>query len=222
MIVKICSGRNSAPIRCVSRRGRFPSRSGAKDGGTMPPLRPLRRTESRTAGSVFGRFWAADSVPLRIVSACSAAPASEPAAIPVRSSVIPVRCGPSPMRPVAFPLRVFPCCSAAGETTAVPAAPVALPAAPLAPAVVSAVRSVPSAGTAATGNRSNVPASIAVHKPPFRFFISADFRFSNAKDTNFSADSSVPAPKHPALVPAYSESGMCPDRLFSYICPEKR
>lgn len=33
MIVKICSGRNSAPIRCVSRRGRFPSRSGAKDGG---------------------------------------------------------------------------------------------------------------------------------------------------------------------------------------------
>ena len=124
--MKICSGRNSAPIRCVSRRGRFPSRSGAKDGGAEPSLRPLRRRESRTAGFVFGRFWAADSVPLRIVPDCSAAPASEPAAIPVRSSVIPVR-------PVAFPFRGFPSCSAAGPAAVVPAA---LSVALLAPAVV--------------------------------------------------------------------------------------
>ena len=177
----------------------------------MPSLRPLRRRESRTAGFVFGRFWAADSVPLRIVPDCSAAPASEPAAIPVRSSVIPAR-------PVALPFRGFPVCSAAGPAAVVPAA---LSAALLAPAVVPAVRPVPSAGTAATGNSDNAPARIAAYRFPL-LFISADFRFSNVEVTNFSANSSLSAPKLPVLLSACPASGVCPDRLFSYICPEKK
>ena len=179
----------------------------------MPPLRSFRRRESRTAGFVFGRFWAADSVPLRIVPDCSAAPAA-----PVRSSVIPVRSFVIPVRPVAFPFRGFPSCSAAGPAAVVPAA---LSVALLAPAVVPAVRPVPSAGTAATGNSDNAPARIAAYRFPL-LFISADFRFSNVEVTNFSANSSLSAPKLPALLSACPASGVCPDRLFSYICPEKK
>ena len=210
--MKICSGRNSAPIRCVSRRGRFPSRSGAKDGGAMPPLRSFRRRESRTAGFVFGRFWAADSVPLRIVPDCSAAPASrircDSGAVfrhsgAVRRASVPglsvlLRRGTGGCRPGRIVRRA----ACAGRRSGRAARPFRRNGSD------GEQRQRPLRGLRRTGSLFS----------SFRRI----FGFRMSKLRIFPQTPPLSAPKLPVLLSACPASGVCPDRLFSYICPEKK